>query len=205
MLHCFAHFVYRYRPLGFMLLLLSLLGSPNGYAGNTKPDGFDQLSFKIQSRWDGSVLDLDWEDLIPDGYRADAILDQYDPEKIAQLTDDDPLMLEIMAKLEKAYQTAPILLSLDGLPVRLGGYVVPLEITPEGITEFLLVPFFGACVHVPPPPSNQIVFVKTDIPLPEKQLEDAVWVSGRLAATGADTALAQAGYTLYAEHIVPVE
>ncbi|OPX54707.1 hypothetical protein SAMN02745127_02546 [Oceanospirillum multiglobuliferum] len=194
---------------GLKLCLLSvslvLLPLQTSYANTAKPEGFDQLPFKIQSRWDGAVLDLDWEDLIPDGYRADAILDQYDPEKIAQLTDDDPLMLEIMAKLEKAYQTAPVVLTLNSQPVRLGGYVVPLEITPDGVTEFLLVPFFGACVHVPPPPSNQIIYVKTEIPLLEKQLEDAVWVSGRLSVTGENTALAQAGYTLYAEHIVPVE
>jgi len=172
-----------------------------------QPEGFDQLSPLVQSRWnsDDGLLDLSWEDLIPEGFRADAILDQYDPEKIAMLTDDDPLIIEIMEKLQKAYQSAPVLGKLDGMPVRLGGYIAPLEITPEGVTEFLLVPYFGACIHTPPPPSNQIIYVKTEIPIAESLLEDAIWVSGRLSIDSADTDLAVAGYTLYSEHIVPIE
>ena len=185
------------------LLLLSL--SPATLAA--KPEGFDQLSPIIQYRWndEDQLLDLSWEDLIPEGFRADAVLDQYDPEQIAQLQDDDPLIIEIMAKLEKAYQSAPVLGKLDGMPVRLGGYIAPLETTPEGVTEFLLVPYFGACIHTPPPPSNQIVYVKTATPMPESMLEDAIWVSGRLSVDSEDTDLALAGYTLYSEHIVKIE
>jgi hypothetical protein len=52
---------------------------------------------------------------------------------------------------------------LDGQNIRLPGYIVPLEVSEEGrTTEFLLVPYFGACIHVPPPPSNQIVHVKSE-------------------------------------------
>lgn len=198
------------RPVAVMasvLMLGALLLLSTQAALAAKPAGFDLLSERVQSRWHERdlLLDLDWEDLIPDGFRADAVLDQYDPEKIAQLTDDDPLILEIMAKLEKAYQSAPVLGKLDAMPVRLGGYIAPLEITPEGVTEFLLVPYFGACIHTPPPPSNQIVFVKTEIPMPESMLENAIWVSGRLSVDAADTDLALAGYTLYAEHIVPID
>ncbi|WP_417597767.1 DUF3299 domain-containing protein [Oceanospirillum sp.] len=189
------------------VLVMVALGLGIVPAWGAQPDGLDQLSPLVQSRWneDDQLLDLSWEDLIPEGFRADAILDQYDPEKIAQLTDDDPLIMEIMEKLQKAYQSAPVLGKLDGMPVRLGGYIAPLEITPEGVTEFLLVPYFGACIHVPPPPSNQIIYVKTEIPIAESLLEDAIWVSGRLSIDSADTDLALAGYTLYSEHIVPIE
>ena len=192
---------------GYMLLALMVLAVTFSTAYAAKPEGFDQLSPLVQSRWneEDRLLDLSWEDLIPEGFRADAILDQYDPEKIAMLTDDDPLIIEIMEKLQKAYQSAPVLGKLDGMPVRLGGYIAPLEITPEGVTEFLLVPYFGACIHTPPPPSNQIIFVKTEIPIAESLLEDAIWVSGRLSIDSADTDLAVAGYTLYSEHIVPIE
>ncbi|WP_051227438.1 DUF3299 domain-containing protein [Oceanospirillum beijerinckii] len=187
------------------LLLAALISVSSPAYATSKPEGFDQLSERIQSRWNNKLLDLEWDDLVPDGFRADAILDQYDPERIAQLTDDDPLIQEIMGKLEEAYRSAPVVGALDSQPVRLGGFVVPLEVTPEGITEFLLVPFFGACIHVPPPPSNQILYVKSEIPVSEDTLMDAVWVSGRISVEGATTELAQAGYTLYAEHIVPVE
>ncbi len=190
-----------------IVLVMVALGLGIAPAWGAQPAGFDRLSPLVQSRWneDDQLLDLSWEDLIPEGFRADAILDQYDPERIAQLTDDDPLIMEIMEKLQKAYQSAPVLGKLDGMPVRLGGYIAPLEITPEGVTEFLLVPYFGACIHVPPPPSNQIIYVKTEIPIAESLLEDAIWVSGRLSIDSADTDLALAGYTLYSEHIVPIE
>jgi hypothetical protein len=51
--------------------------------------------------------------------------------------------------------------ALDGTKVRIPGYIVPLEADDQGrLTEFFLVPFLGACIHVPPPPPNQIVYVK---------------------------------------------
>ena len=52
--------------------------------------------------------------------------------------------------------------SLDGKRVHIGGYVVPLDFDATRVKEFLLVPFVGACIHVPPPPANQIVYVKTE-------------------------------------------
>ena len=50
---------------------------------------------------------------------------------------------------------------LDGKRVRIGGYVVPLDFEATNVKEFLLVPFVGACIHVPPPPPNQIIYVKS--------------------------------------------
>ena len=184
-------------------ILVLLLASP--VIAADYPKGFDQLPERIQARWNGQLLDLEWNDLVPEGFRADAILDQYDPEKIAVLTDDDPLIQEIMGKLEEAYLSAPVVGVLDHQPVRLGGFIVPLELEQEGITEFLLVPYFGACIHVPPPPSNQILYVKTETPIAQDSLEDAVWVSGRLSVEGETTNLAQAGYTLFAEDITPID
>ncbi len=57
--------------------------------------------------------------------------------------------------------TPAVVTDLDGKHVRIGGYVVPLDFEATTVKEFLLVPFVGACIHVPPPPPNQIVYVKT--------------------------------------------
>lgn len=70
--------------------------------------------------------------------------------------------------------------SLNDTKVRLAGYLLPLEFSDDGTNEFLLVPYVGACIHVPPPPPNQIVFVTTDKPV---KLDDAftpVWITGTL-------------------------
>ena len=59
-------------------------------------------------------------------------------------------------------QPPRVVAELNGKRVRIGGYVVPLDFEATTIKEFLLVPFVGACIHVPPPPANQIVYVKAD-------------------------------------------
>lgn len=72
--------------------------------------------------------------------------------------------------------------ALNGQEVRLPGYVLPLEITGKKVTEFLLVPWVGACIHTPPPPPNQIVHVRLERPWEMSGLFAPVWVTGRLAA-----------------------
>lgn len=72
--------------------------------------------------------------------------------------------------------------ALNGQEVRLPGYLLPLEISGKKVTEFLLVPWVGACIHTPPPPPNQIVHVRLDKPFEMGGLFAPVWVTGRLAA-----------------------
>jgi hypothetical protein len=72
--------------------------------------------------------------------------------------------------------------ALDGKTVKLPGYVLPIEFNGKQVTEFLLVPWVGACIHTPPPPPNQIVHVKTDKPLEITGQFDAVWVTGKMVS-----------------------
>ena len=57
-------------------------------------------------------------------------------------------------------------MALDGVTVRLPGYIIPVDLGADGVTSFVLVPYVGACIHVPPPPANQLVFVTTEKPWP---------------------------------------
>ncbi|MCR5813935.1 MAG: DUF3299 domain-containing protein [Desulfovibrio sp.] len=84
--------------------------------------------------------------------------------------------------------------SLQGQEIVLKGFVVPLERDADNnLCEFLLVPYFGACIHVPPPPANQIVHVR--LPRAAKGIEtmDVASVTGRLSVDSED---GQAGYEL---------
>jgi hypothetical protein len=66
-------------------------------------------------------------------------------------------------------------------PVKLGGFIVPLSATADNeLTEFFLVPYFGACLHTPPPPPNQIVHVVLPKPIPMTDLWAGYWVEGEL-------------------------
>ncbi|WP_431520162.1 DUF3299 domain-containing protein [Pseudoalteromonas piscicida] len=100
---------------------------------------------------------------------------------------------------------APVVKELDGQHVSLPGFVVPLEGNSEVLTEFLLVPYFGACIHVPPPPPNQIVHVKFKDGVPIESLYDAITVSGTIKVATWKGDIAQTGYMMEAKGVAPFE
>jgi uncharacterized protein len=100
-------------------------------------------------------------------------------------------------------QPPKVVAELDGKWVKIGGYVVPLDFEATSVKEFLLVPFVGACIHVPPPPANQIVYVKSEKGFQVAGQFDPVWVTGKLKTETAFTGLADAGYSLEAESVEP--
>ena len=69
---------------------------------------------------------------------------------------------------------------LDGQFVRMPGYALPLEMNGSAVSELLLVPFVGACIHVPPPPPNQMAFVKLAKPFVVSDVFAPVWITGRM-------------------------
>jgi hypothetical protein len=148
--------------------------------------------------------ELEWDAMIPEDYRPDKIMAQFG--NLDEMADDDPRAQKVLEELEAAWSAAPVVESLDGKRVKLPGFVVPLEGDGEKLSEFLLVPYYGACIHVPPPPANQTVYVK----VPEgdakiRQAFDTVWVTGTLSAKSFNTDLANAGYQIQAEEVEPYE
>lgn len=164
------------------------------------------LSTVLQADSSTQPKTLDWEDLIPDGFNADQIVAEYDEKyRLSELTDEDPILKEMMAKVEAAYKTAPVRPELNDTLVKIPGYVVPIETDGKRSTEFLLVPYFGACIHVPPPPANQTIFVTTKEQKGAtiRKLYDVVWVTGVLKTQIFEGELAHAGYTIVASEVVP--
>ncbi len=102
-----------------------------------------------------------------------------------------------------AGQAPAVVAELDGKRISLGGYVVPLDFEATKVTEFLLVPFVGACIHVPPPPANQIVYVQAPKGIDISGPFDPVTVTGTMKTAVAFTGLADAGYTLQADSVAP--
>jgi hypothetical protein len=133
---------------------------------------------------------IKWRDLIPEGVAYGEIIaaGEQDIAKDIWIPEFDANGLALN-------------LELDGAEIALAGYVIPLEFDGLGVTQFVLVPFVGACIHVPPPPPNQLVFVETADPWPQGNLWDAVVVSGQLTATPLRTDVAQVGYHLTASGI----
>ncbi len=102
---------------------------------------------------------------------------------------------------------------LHGQSIRIAGFTLPLEMEDEKSVEFLLVPFVGACIHVPPPPPIQIIYVKFPEGYKSRALYDAVWITGRLETENANYDLdfvdgneeIQVGYSLTATTVTPVQ
>ena len=91
---------------------------------------------------------------------------------------------------------------LDGVQAKIAGYIVPVEVDGDGqMSEFFIVPYFGACIHVPPPPPNQIILARLAKPMPVTEIYDAYWIEGTLAIEKVDNDIAQAAYTLKAEKV----
>ena len=148
----------------------------------------------------GPVRTIGWDQLIPAGW------DPYKDLKalnLENLKDNDPKADEALKKMRKMWDNAPINPLILGQSVRLPGYLVPLEELPAGVKEFLLVPYFGACVHTPPPPANQIVHVLLNKPVKRFRLMDTVWVSGALSATKTDSHMGVASYRIDAKEVMP--
>jgi hypothetical protein len=100
-----------------------------------------------------------------------------DPRAVGEGSADE---MQASLKLREIWDSAPVRQDLQGTKVRLPGYVVPLEYSQGAIREFLLVPYFGACIHSPPPPANQIVLVRLDKPA---RLQTMDVVSGLVKAS----------------------
>ncbi len=95
--------------------------------------------------------------------------------------DFEPLVARYNSFLDEIERRNKTVVSnLDGRLVRIPGYALPLETSATALTEFLLVPSIGACIHTPVPPPNQMVFVKMNQPYRAKRLYDPVWITGRI-------------------------
>lgn len=144
---------------------------------------------------DVAYQNIMWDRLVPADYTANAIMAKYE-DQIAQLSDNSPEAADLYAKMQEEFNNAPVNEALNETLIRLPGFIAPLEYTEDLITEFLLVPYFGACIHVPPPPANQTVLVKTAEGQGIK-FEDSYqpfWIIGKITTQGATTELAQAGF-----------
>lgn len=148
----------------------------------------------------GEYKELPWDALIPPDWNPAKDLAGLD---LSKLDDADPRATRALEKLRAAWDNAPIVGALNGTRVRIGGFMVPLDGLRGQVTEFLLVPYFGACIHTPPPPANQIIHVVPAKPFKTDQAMDAVWVSGVLQTTRSTTGMGSAGYVMKADVVAP--
>ncbi len=146
--------------------------------------------------------ELKWEALVPKGWDPAAEFKGLD---FSKLQDSDPRAMEALDKLRKMWDDAPAEPSLNGKKIRIAGFALPLERQGDKVTEFLLVPYFGACIHTPPPPANQIIHAKSAKPLSGVKMMVPLWTYGTLTVQRGETTWGVAGYRLTVDKIAPYQ
>lgn len=134
--------------------------------------------------------EITWDDLIPAGVPYGEIIG----EGIVDEKQDTwlPVFDKNASKLNP---------DLNGAFIKIPGYIIPFDQTNLGVTSFILVPYVGACIHTPPPPPNQLIFVETNDPWMQDNLWDPVWVTGNINHDTQVTDIAELGYALEASKI----
>jgi hypothetical protein len=139
-----------------------------------------------------TLRELDWLELMP--------ADEVESLKEAPVVDHAG-----MFKMEQqgSFRTIP---ELDKTHVRIPGYIVPVDVDDsQKMSSFFLVPYFGACIHVPPPPPNQIIYVTLEEPIDVTDIYDAFWIEGTLSVQTIQKEIAASAYTLKADKVTLYE
>ena len=146
------------------------------------------------------VRTITWEALTPPDWDP---FKEFRDLNLGALQDGDPKAAQLMKRMREVWDNAPVNRALVGQAVRIPGFVVPLEDTKEGLKEFLLVPYFGACVHSPPPPSNQIIHVLPKSAVKGLRSMDAVWITGTLTNAQTDSYMGTSSWRVEAVSVAP--
>lgn len=141
-----------------------------------------------QTSFAQTPTEITWEELLPPGLPYSEIIGE--GEMDAANDTWRPIFDENATKLNPKF---------DGAYIKMPGFIIPIDLSPAGVTTFVLVPYVGACIHTPPPPANQLVLVTTDTPWPSNDLWEAVWVSGHIEHGVQSTEVAETGYVLKAD------
>lgn len=149
-------------------------------------------------------IPVSWEQLIPADYDLETLqnnlIEQYDSEILQSGGAEADALY---AQLQFLQDNAPVTKEYNETRIKIPGFVVPLEFDGDKITHFLLVPYYGACIHSPPPPPNQIVYVILQEGVQIDDIYYPVYVNGLMRVERMDSELGAAGYTLYGDSVEP--
>jgi len=166
---------------------------------------------------EGEALTIMWEDLMPEGSEEElmreyedfyAMLEKRYAANTTTLADAADPYAAISEGSEFDYMpqlgSFDTVSELNGELVRIPGYVVPFDFNSKARhSELLFVPYMGACIHTPPPPPNQIIFIRAD---PAIQVEDIwapYWIEGTLNTEKVENELGDAAYAMEISTLEP--
>lgn len=197
--------------LAGLLIACSQSGPQSGPDADSGVTSGNQVLAKQQETEAISYRTIQWTDLLPQE-DLDALLNPPDYlDEIEDGSEEDTLSSQFMLAMAQAsddrymqaLSSTRIKAEFDKQSIRIPGFIVPLEFGEQlTVTRFFLVPFFGACIHVPPPPPNQIIYGVFEKGLKLHALHEPVWVTGTLKTSLTENAVATSAYAM---EVVAVE
>ena len=185
---------------GLVLGQVAAPGKPAAKAGSAASAPLSTTATVVASPAAPSYREVSWDDLTPKDWDP---LKQFREMNFGALSDSDPKAIAMLQRMRETWDNAPTNIAMEGQNVRIAGYLVPLDETKDGLIQFLLVPYFGACIHTPPPPSNQIIEVRPKQPSKGYRPMDTVWVSGTLRTLRSETYMGTSSYRMDALRVEP--
>lgn len=153
----------------------------------------------VSASFSNEYMEIEWTDLETPGQGMEDVVKAYESQ-LEALDDHSEELAALIEKIEAEFNDLPANPAINGKKVKLSGFITPLDVDDSSgmLKTFLLVPYFGACIHVPPPPPIMIVQVE-----PEEgesiHMDDSfypVWVYGIISTDTVSTELAEASYQM---------
>ena len=149
------------------------------------------LAFVLAAPVSAEYAEIEWLDLMP---QEDIELLENMPE--INHEGNEP------AELPEELMTGRVVPEFNERDIRIPGFIVPLEYKEDKrVTEFFLVPYYGACIHVPPPPPNQIIHVSYPDGIHVDVLYEPFWIEGRIFTHEVSNEVADSSYTMDATEV----
>lgn len=143
-------------------------------------------------------VELQWSDLVPAGYEPEKILVKYEKEikRLDELSEYSEEGFAIVKRIQAELDQAPANDKWEGKWIKLAGFIAPLEFKTDDVKRFLLVPYFGACIHAPPPPIYQTVYVEMTKgqSIHISKANSAFMITGKLILDRTETEIGNAAY-----------
>lgn len=178
--------------LRVVLICLSVIGSATIFADANSNGGAR------------TYQTIEWTDLMPED-DLQALMNPPDYlDEIEDGSEEDVLENSLLGRgdpiadrYQQALVSTRVRSEFDGRLIRIPGFIVPLDFDEQQrVTHFFLVPFFGACIHVPPPPSNQIIFAVSKEGIGQESLYDAFWLTGKVTVALTENDVATSSYSM---------
>ena len=180
--------------ISLILLVVHLLAPSSSYADSTEYESIEWIQLMPKEDLDALLNPPELVMNVEDGSAEDNI------DSLGELSEGDAAA----QRFYEALKSKRVVEAFDKKSIRLPGFVVPLASDEKNrVTEFFIVPYFGACLHLPPPPPNQIVYATIKEGFELESLYDAFWFEGQLNIEDKDHELGTSAYSLALDSLYP--